>query len=70
MHYGTTWTGRENRIIYHDRLCGWQSEPKPYPIQEISPNQCPNCGRWGLHFVVYEDGVENEAASRVIAMSP
>ena len=68
MYVSHSRTGRENRMIYY-HSCGHREPPKGYPVTETGSYQfrCTACGGFGMHFVAYEDGIENEAAERVLS---
>jgi hypothetical protein len=54
-------TGRENAQAWYCPKCRWSKETTGVPV-----NECGNCGRYGLRFVIWERGVEDEAARLVI----
>jgi hypothetical protein len=69
MNYNDTPpTGQENTLILYCRRCSY--EEAPHQHAQAQPMHCPECHSRGVYqplfFVRYREGVENEAARKVI----
>lgn len=56
---------RDTHIVYHCRICGWQSKAMARPWG-VRVNKCDNCRGAPLNFVTFQAGREDEEARRLL----
>jgi hypothetical protein len=54
----------DDTIIFYHWECGWRDEPRKPGFAMV--NECPDCRRGGLSFVIFKTGSEDQAALAII----